>query len=339
MNVTVLPDEMHEVLLTLFLSLGFTQEDAELLSTTHTQSTMCGVNSHGINRVPIFSQYVRDGIVKPNAKAEKSEVFGQIERWDGNFGSGVINATLCTQRAISLAKDMGMGLVALKNTNHWMRAGTYGAQAAKAGCIGIMFTNTQANMPPWGGTQSRLGNNPLVISIPHNDQHIVLDMAMSQFSFGKIHEYHLKNETLPFPGGWDEHNQVSTHPETILANERAMPAGYWKGSALSMVLDMLATLLSTGKSTKKISDSAVETGVSQIFLCIDAQAVNTADLHSRLLTEIIDYTKDVKTVTSGSSVKYPGQRAYEAFEKSETEGMQISEEIWSQVLLLSEATP
>ena len=70
------------------------------------------------------------------------------------------------RRAISIAKENGIGCVVLKNTNHWMRGGTYGWQAADAGCIGICFTNTIANMPPWGGKEPKLGNNPLVIAVP-----------------------------------------------------------------------------------------------------------------------------------------------------------------------------
>ena len=331
---------MQQTLLRIFSLLNFSEQASQTLATTHTQSTMCGVNSHGINRVPLFAKYVKDGIVNPSTQAQKTEAFGNIERWDGQFGSGVLNAQICTQRAIELAKENGLGLVALKNTNHWMRGGSYGWQAASKGCIGIMFTNTQANMPPWGGTECRIGNNPLVISLPNKslsnkDQHVVLDMAMSQFSFGKIHEYELKNETLPFVGGWDEQHQASTDPSAILACEKAMPTGYWKGSALSMVLDMLATLLAAGNSTKKISESPIETGISQVFLCINAKELNNAELHSRLLNEIVEYTKNVETQTKASQIRYPGQRANETFAISKKHCMQIDSDIWAEVIALS----
>ncbi len=331
MHITVYENEMYNVLLRLFTILGFSQERSELLATTHTNSTMSGVNSHGINRVPIFTKYVKDGIVNPQSVAQKIESFGLIERWDGQFGSGVLNAHKCTQRAIEIAKESGLGLVALKNTNHWMRAGSYGWQAAKQGCIGIMFTNTQANMPPWGGPENRLGNNPLVISLPRPEGHVVLDMAMSQFSFGKVHEYQLKNKALPFPGGWDENGQLSSDPQQVLASGKALAAGYWKGSALSMVLDMLATLLSAGNSTQKISQQPIETGISQVFLCIHTPSFSDKDLTEKLLSEIINYT----TGDESSSAKYPGQRASETYLQSKTSGMQINKEIWEEVVALS----
>ena len=190
-------NQMQDVLYKLFLKYEFAEEKARSMAKIHTESTLTGVNSHGINRVPLFIEYVKNGVVNVDAEAEKAETFGNIERWDGFMGPGIINATKCTNRAIELAKLHGMGLVALRNTNHWMRGGTYGWQAADAGCISILFTNTQPNMPPWGGKESRIGNNPLIVSIPREEGHIVLDMAMSQFAFGKIHDYKQRGEILP----------------------------------------------------------------------------------------------------------------------------------------------
>lgn len=268
MQVQIQAKEMQDVLFNLFLKYKFTEEKSRILSQVYTESTLNGVNSHGINRVPMFIDYIEKELIKVDLEAEKHETFGSIERWDGNLGPGIINAINCTNRAISLAKENGMGLVALRNTNHWMRGGSYGWQAANAGCISILFTNTKPNMPAWGGEDSRVGNNPLVISIPSSKGDVVLDMSLSQFSFGKINEYKMKGEKLPFAGGWDTNNQLSNDPDKILIKERGLPIGYWKGSALSMVLDMLATLLSAGNSTYKVGLNEYETGISQVFLCI-----------------------------------------------------------------------
>lgn len=332
-------DIMRQVLTTLFSQYGYSAENAKVLANTHTESSLYGVNSHGINRVPLFIQYLQEGIIKKEAKVKLAQAFGQIERWDGQFGSGVINAIKCTARAIELAKSNGMGLVALRNTNHWMRAGTYGWQAANNGCIGIMFTNTQPNMPAWGGKNSRIGNNPLVISIPRKQGHIVLDMALSQFSFGKIQEYQLKGRKLPYLGGWDDQDQLSDDPEKILATERGLPIGYWKGSAFSMVLDMLATLLSAGNSTSKISTQKVETGISQVFLCIDPNTFGDSQLQEKLLEEIINYTRDVEPIDPKGKVYYPGERALQNYQHNSSHGIQVNTEVWQQVLQLLETKP
>jgi len=148
------PKNMQELLYKLFIKYKFSNEKAKLLANTFTESTLSGVSSHGINRVPLFIEHIKKGIIKVDAEAEKVASFGNIERWDGKLGPGIVNATKCTNRAIELAKQYGMGMVALRNTNQWMRGGTYGKQAADANCISILFTNTKPNMPPWGGKDS-----------------------------------------------------------------------------------------------------------------------------------------------------------------------------------------
>lgn len=89
--------EMQDVLYKLFLKYKFSEEKAQLLTTTYTESTLFGVNSHGINRVPLFLEYAENGSVKIDAEAQKVETFGSIERWDGHFGPGIVNATKCHQ--------------------------------------------------------------------------------------------------------------------------------------------------------------------------------------------------------------------------------------------------
>lgn len=328
-------DQMKKVLCSLFVKHGFTEEKAKFLAEVHTENTLHGVNSHGINRVPFFIDQLKRGIVNKDAEAEKAERFGSIERWDGNLGPGVINAAKCTHRAVEMAQENGMGLVALRNTNHWMRGGYYGWLAAEKNCISILFTNTEPNMPAWGGKETRLGNNPLVIAIPREDGHIVLDMAMSQFAFGKINEYRLSGDQLPYDGGWDENHQLSKDPDKILKTKSGLPIGYWKGSALSMVLDMLVTLLSAGRSTYQLSKDQYENGVSQVYLCINPEVFPDKDLQQNLIEEIISYTHDVSPSSPNAKTYYPGEQSLANKVNSMKNGMRVSEEIWEKVLALS----
>lgn len=327
-------NEMQEVLFKLLIKNRFTEKKAGYIAKIYTENTLDGVNSHGINRVPLFIEYVENGSVIIDAEAKKVKSFGIIERWDGNLGPGIINATKCTDRAIDLAKQHGLGLVALRNTNHWMRGGTYGWQAADAGCISILFTNTQPNMPAWGGKDSRIGNNPFIVSIPRKEGHVVLDMAISQFSFGKINDYKLRKKKLPYPGGWDLNDELSNDPEKILSNQRGLPIGYWKGSALSMILDMLATILSTGDSTYKIGQKRFETRISQVYICIYPELFGDRELQERLLEEIIDYTHNSEPMKPGDRTYYPGERTLQTRVKNLKEGIPVSEQVWENVLAL-----
>ena len=325
---------MQETLFQLFLKYGFEEGKAKFIAKVYAENTLDGVNSHGINRVPMFIEYVEEGVVRIDAEAEKIGSFGSLERWDGKLGPGIINATKCTNRAVELAKETGIGLVALRNTNHWMRGGTYGWQAAEAGCISILFTNTQPNMPAWGGKDSRIGNNPFIVSIPRKEGHVVLDMAISQFAFGKINDYRLRGKKLPYLGGWDSDDQLSDDPEKILVKQRGLPIGYWKGSALSMIIDMLTTLLAAGESTYKIGQKDFEYGISQVYICIYPEIFGDRNLQEKLVNEIIDYTHDVEPMHAGERTYYPGERTLQTRAQNLKNGIPVSEEVWEKVLEL-----
>jgi 3-dehydro-L-gulonate 2-dehydrogenase len=310
------------------LSLSFTEEKAEICATTFAENSRDGVYTHGLNRFPTFVEFVKEGLVKPDAEPTKEGAFGSLEQWNGNLGVGILNARFCMGRAIELAKENGIGCVAIKNTNHWMRAGTYGWQAAEAGMIGICFTNTIANLPPWGGLDPRLGNNPLVIAIPRNDRHVVLDMAISQYSVGKLNQYKSNHQQLPLPGGYDNQGNLSTDAAAVLESKRLLPIGFWKGSGLSLVLDLLATVLSQGNSTARITQSEKESAVSQVFICIKP---DNSQHTANLIEEIISYTKTSRAEHENGSIAYPGENTIKTRKKSLKEGVLVDERIWDKV--------
>jgi len=308
------------------LSLAFSEDKAEQCAQIFAENSRDGVHSHGLNRFPTFVQYVKDGLVLANAEPVKEGGFGNLEQWNGNLGPGMLNAKFCMDRAINLAKENGIGCVAIKNTSHWMRGGTYGWQAADAGMIAINFTNTIANMPPWGGIDPRLGNNPLVIAVPRKDGHVVLDMAISQYSFGKLNLYKSKNEQLPLPGGYDSEGNLTTDPGAIIESWRPLPIGFWKGSGLSLVLDLLATVLSQGQSTGTVTKNGSESGVSQVFIAIKPIGIKT----DALIEDIIAYTKSSR-VEKGKEILYPGENTLRTRVKSLQDGVWVDEKIWEKV--------
>jgi 3-dehydro-L-gulonate 2-dehydrogenase len=326
-------EEIKETLATILKKYHFSKDKALLIADTHTQSSCDGVYSHGLNRFPLFIDYVEHGLIDTAADPEKIASLGNLERWDGNQGPGISNAHQCMERAIALAQKYTLGCVALRNTNHWMRGGSYGWQAAEKGKIALCFTNTKPNMPPWGGGESRVGNNPFVVAIPRKNGHVVLDMAMSQFSFGKINTYKLNNERLPFPGGWDEDGKLTQNPAKILASGKALPVGYWKGSAMAMVLDMLAALLSAGNPTNRIKDEA-EINISQVFICIDPDKFSDPTVKNKLLDEIINHVHDVPPIHKGSRTYYPGERTLATRKDHLKNGIPVDDIVWEEITRL-----
>jgi 3-dehydro-L-gulonate 2-dehydrogenase len=245
-------EELHQTLAGVLRRLGFEEERALLCARLFAETTQDGVYTHGLSRFPRFVRMIRAGRIDIHAIPEMVGSHGGLERWDGKCGPGNLNAYRSMDRAIALARRHGVGAVALANTNHWMRAGTYGWQAAEAGFIGVCWTNTLPNMPEWGATGARLGNNPIVFAVPRPPAHVVLDMAMSQFSYGALAAYRERGEMLPVDGGFDSAGRLTRDPAAIEASQRPLPIGYWKGSGLAIVLDMIAAMLSGGRATHQI---------------------------------------------------------------------------------------
>jgi 3-dehydro-L-gulonate 2-dehydrogenase len=142
-------EEMKREIKRVMLKAGLSEEQAEICAQVHTESSLEGVYSHGLNRVPRFIDYVKRGWINLDAKPELLKGFGSLENYDGKMGIGIINAKFCMNRAMELAKEHGIGVVALRNTTHWMRGGTYAWEAANAGFLSICWTNTESCMPAW----------------------------------------------------------------------------------------------------------------------------------------------------------------------------------------------
>ena len=153
-------NQIRKQLLKVLAARDFPKQQAEIIAEIFTNSTLDGYHSHGINRFGEFIKNVEKGIIDPRATPTLEEDLGVLERYNGNGGPGPSNAQWCMSRAMSIASEKTIGCVALSNTNHWMRGGTYGWQAAEANCFAICFTNTIANMPAWGGKTTTTGNNP-----------------------------------------------------------------------------------------------------------------------------------------------------------------------------------
>ena len=287
---------------------GFTPADAKDAAVIFAQNSLSGVYSHGLNRFPRVVSYLEKGEIDPLARAECISRMGSMERWDGHRGFGPLNAQRAMERACALAKENGVGIVALGNNNHWMRGGTYGWLAAEKGCIGICWSNTAPNMPAWGAKDCRIGNNPIILAVPRSDgQHVMVDCALSQFSYGKLESTRLAGRQLPVPGGCDEDGQLTTDPAAIEKSGRALPIGYWKGSGLSILLDL-------------------------IMIAIDPTKFGTVDENDAVINAILADIKASTPARPDGEVRWPGEGMLRTIKENRELGVPVVEEIWESVL-------
>ena len=324
-------DELKDLFKDKLVKYNFTNDKAEILSEIFTDNSLSGVESHGINRFPRFIQCVVNGSVKVDKSPTKINSFGAFEKWNGNYGAGPLNALQMTNRGIELAKQYGIGCVALQNSNHWMRPGYFGWHAADKGFILICWTNTIPNLPPWGAKDATTGNNPLVIGIPKKGGNVVIDMAMSQFSYGTMLNFDREGKKLPFPGGFDSEGKLTDNPGEIISSQRSLPIGYWKGASLSLTLDILASLLSGGRATKDLSVSEGEMGPSQIFIVINPTLFSNESANDNLINEILSYFKSAETIDENTKIYYPGEIALNKKKKNIKEGIDLDDKIFQRV--------
>ena len=324
-------DEMVAEFVRVLEKYGSEGDEAVLSAKLFADASADGVHTHGLQRFPKFIASIKSGAVDVSKRAVPVERIGLIERWDGQRGPGNLNAWKCMERAIELAKENGVGIVALRNTNHWMRPGNYGIQAVNNDCIGILWTNTVPNMPAWGGKEAKLGNNPAVFAVPYKDTPVLVDVAMSMFSYGKLEKYKREGVECPVDGGIDKNGNITRDPAAILETHQVLPIGYWKGSGLSLVLDLIASCLAGGTFTRGIGELPYETELSQLFIAFSLS--NFPD-RTRLEDEIGKTLADLDASTpvkEGNSVHYPGEGMKKTREESMRIGVFADDTLWAKV--------
>ena len=326
-------EEMKATIKQAFLNAGMVEEKADICAQIHTQSSCDGVYSHGLNRVERFVDYIGKGWVDVHAEASLEKNFGNIEIYNGNLGPGILNALFAMNRATEIAAKHGMGMVSLNNTTHWMRGGAYGWQAAEKGFASIYWTNTESCMPAWGGKSEAIGNNPFIMALPRKEGHVVLDMAMSQYSYGKLQTTRLRNDKLPYPGGFDNEGNLTDNPGAIEQTRRILPMGYWKGYGFAVMLDLFSAMLSGGLSTSKIDKAGWGSCGSccQVFIAIDPNKFSSAEFIELAIADTVLQLKSSELAEGVNEIYYPGEQSLKTRAENMKLGIPVDDGVWANV--------
>ena len=171
----------------------------------------------------------------------------------------------------------------------------------------------------------------MAIAVPRAEGHILLDMAMSQYSNGKLEVLRRQGKQLPLPGGYDSEGELTLDPGAILDSRRALPIGYWKGSGLALVLDMMAAIISGGQSTHQIGQQGSEYAVSQVFIAIDATSLMGEAVLSETVEAIIHDFHAATPLDESEGVRYPGEGMLRTRRESLEKGVVVDEEQWAEL--------
>lgn len=325
-------DELKKEITRVLTAHGVDGEKAALTAGIYAENSLVGVYSHGLNLFVNTMHFITSGSTDVKAEPERVSGFGALERWDGHMGIGPYNAYTCAMRAVELARQHGVGMVALRNNNHWGRAGKYSGLVADNGMLGICATNGTSCMATWGGLTSRIGNNPVSMAVPHAGGNIAVDMAFSQFSNGQLNNHKTAGQQLPVAGGFTADGTMTTDPATVLETKKHLPVGFWKGVAFATLTNLIVAIAAEGNTTRDMDELGADKAISQVYCAVNFEALGGADYAKTVTEETIAYITDTELAPGFSSVRYPGQSLVDTRAANLKDGIPLQEDMWQRLL-------
>ena len=291
-----------------------------------------GLTGHGLARVPLYAQHLRegraDGKVKPKIVRKK----GGACLVDANGGLAFLASALAVKEAVKRAKRYGIAFAGVTNSHHFGAAAYHLAPVAQAGLVGLAFTNSPAAINAWGGRKAFYGTNPIAAIFPRrNAEPIVVDLSLTEVVRGKIMLY--AKEGKPIPLGWavDKDGNPTTDPKAALTGSLTAIGGV-KGATLALMVEVLTVAL-TGAAFSFENDSYFEPGgkprSGHAILAIDPDALAGADsYYSRL--EVM-----VSKMLADAGVRLPGSRRQQAAARARAEGIDIPDALMNELRQLA----
>ncbi|MBM4313595.1 MAG: Ldh family oxidoreductase [Deltaproteobacteria bacterium] len=314
-----------------FQASGLSQEHAGWISDTLVRSELRGIGSHGIVRLPFYCRRLLDKGSNPNPDVRIVAQKPSSILVDGDNGLGQIVSIKTMEMVIERARTQGIAFAGVRNSCHFGMTAYYPLLALKSGMIGLAGCNTATVMAPWGGGKSAIGNNPLAITVPTNKPYpLVLDMAMSVISGGKVRLEAVKGAKIPF--GWilDEKGRPTDNPADMFPNGTLLPMGY-KGFGMAIMIEILSGVLSRAATLGEIplwfDKTATPTNLGHFFMAIDIGTFLEPDVFKESVGRLIDELKSSPPMEGSAGICMPGEIEYLKEKEYLKSGIPVSPEV------------
>ncbi len=216
---------------------GVSTADAETVAGGLVQTSLWGIDSHGIARLPHYIRRLQAGSIEARPILHFEATGPCTGQLDGGHGLGIVVCHRAMQEAIALAKLNGVGIVGCNHSSHCGAIGLYGRQAADEGLIGIAFTHSDAFVVPTHGKFAFVGTNPICIAVPSTSgEPVCVDMATSAVPINRVMNARRQGTLLPEGLAFDEHGDPTVDPNCVAG---LTPAAAHKGYALGFLIDIL----------------------------------------------------------------------------------------------------
>lgn len=288
-------------------------EKAAKVATRLVHANLTGHDSHGIGMIPAYVEGILSKQLKPEADAAIAQDKGPFLLVDGNSGFGHIVAEQAMEMAIERAKASHFAVLSLRNSFHLGRLGDWGAMAAEAGFIAILYANVQSSRPivaPFGGSDARFVTNPYCTAIPATDKHpmFLLDMATSTIAMGKARVADLSGKPVPEGCVIDATGAPTTDPAVMFdgSGGALTTFGQHKGFGLALLGDMLGGSFSGGGAY--LPEREVEGNITNnmMAILIDPNVFGTAKAFGLDIDQYADWVKASPPAPGFEAVQLPG---------------------------------
>jgi LDH2 family malate/lactate/ureidoglycolate dehydrogenase len=294
------------------------------------EAELRGVPSHGLLRLPRIVERIANGVADPQARGKhtwRGESFLSV---DGEQGLGPIVANVALEAITDKARQTGVAVAAITNSNHIGMLAWYAERVAKAGQSIIVLSTSEALVHPWGGRQALLGTNPISIGVPTGDPDpFVMDTATSIVSMGEIHDRAHRNESIPEDWALDADGNPTTDPNAAKAGAIS-PFGGPKGYALGLAFGLLVSSLTgaaTGRSVRGTLDSTDPCNKGDLFIVIDGAS---SDLRGYL-----EAIRSAEPAAGFDKVLVPGERGRACRDERLANGVPMAEDVWRRLVDLA----
>ncbi len=330
-------EQLREFCEEAFFRLGFNRGDSTIITDVLLLSDLFGIDSHGINRIKMYYQHIKAGYIDISAQPEiimETPVSAVI---DGRKGMGQLVSNVAMKVAIEKAKTFGVGLVTVRNSNHYGIAGYYSLMASNEGLIGISMTNSLAAVVPTFSKTPMLGTNPIAFSFPASPQPFLFDSATSVVSVGKIEIYNKLDK--PIPLGWglnsdgiDEHDPAEVLKSVFSGKSGLHPLGGGseefgghKGYGFSMVVEILSSIISLGTTSNHIEKEKSTAGVCHFFAVVDPKIFGDPMTIQKHLENYLEEIRSSHKANDHDRIYTHGEKEAEMFNHRKVQGIVIHE--------------
>lgn len=328
----------------IFSHYGFNAEESKIITDVLLQADLYGIESHGIQRLIRYHQEIKRGMVAIDAKPKTIFETPISSVIDADCAMGQIVAVQAMKTAIEKAQKSGIGMVAVRNSNHFGIAGYYSKMAVSSDLIGICMTNTEAIMVPTFGKQPMLGTDPISVAMPAEPIPLLFDAATTVVPRGKLEVYHKKGESLPDGWALDENGVVSEDPNLVLQNiihkrnggilplggAGELHAGY-KGYGFALVCELFTGILSGGLTANHISSSGSYAGICHWFCAADYGMFGEKEVIRKNFSNYLQELRNSEKAVGQTRIFIAGEKEYEAQEHKKAEGIPVNEKTFQEM--------